>query len=472
MSEKLWQGRFEQPTDKMVEEYTASIHFDSRLYRYDIEGSIAHCRMLADCGIISHEEASQIIQGLGEILREIERGELTLESSQEDIHMAVEQRLMQKIGEVGGKLHTARSRNDQIALDTRLYMRDVLLQCRRLLLEVMAALTDLAEKNLHVILPGFTHLQHAQPVLLAHHLMAYCEMFSRDEERMAQCYARTNVLPLGSAALAGTTFPIDMERTARYLGFPRVVRNSMDAVSDRDYLIEFCAAAALTMMHVSRLSEELVLWTTPEFDFVEISDAFCTGSSIMPQKKNPDVPELMRGKTGRVYGNLMALLTLTKGLPLTYNRDLQEDKEPVFDTADTLLATLAVLNKMLPALRFHEEKMAEAAARSFALATDVADYLVLKGVPFRKAHHVVGQLVSYCIREGKDLSECTLEEFRKFHKSLEEDIFELLDIRAAVDRRRSLGGTSTERVREALESMRAEIAVRTKAVERDVPAVP
>ncbi|SMC20127.1 argininosuccinate lyase [Desulfacinum hydrothermale DSM 13146] len=471
MSEKLWQGRFDQPTDKMVEEYTASIHFDSRLYRYDIEGSIAHCRMLADCGIISHDEASQIVQALGEIRRETERGELNLDPSQEDIHMAVEQRLMQKIGEVGGKLHTARSRNDQIALDTRLYMRDVLLQCRRLLLDVITGLTDLAEKNLHVILPGFTHLQHAQPVLLAHHLLAYCEMFLRDEERMAQCFNRTNVMPLGSAALAGTTFPIDMERTARQLGFPRVIRNSMDAVSDRDYLIEFCAAGALAMMHISRLSEELVLWSSPEFDFVEISDAFCTGSSIMPQKKNPDVPELMRGKTGRIYGNLMALLTLTKGLPLTYNRDLQEDKEPAFDTADTLLSTLAVLNKMLPALQFHEEKMVQAAAQSFALATDVADYLVLKGVPFRKAHHVVGQLVSHCIREGKDLSDCTLDELKKFHKALEEDIFSILDIRSAVDRRRSLGGTSTERVREALEATRADVESRRRAADGDAPVI-
>lgn len=471
MSEKMWQGRFEQPTDSLVEEYTGSIHFDRRLYRYDIQGSIAHCRMLGECGIIPHEEAAQIIQGLGEILREIERGELPLDAAQEDIHMAVEQRLMQKIGEVGGKLHTARSRNDQVALDTRLYMRDVLLDCRRLLLQTVGILTEMAERHLHVIMPGYTHLQHAQPVLLSHHLMAYVEMFLRDEERMAQCYRRTNVLPLGSAALAGTTFPINMEMTARALGFPQVTRNSMDAVSDRDYLIEFCAASALVMMHVSRLAEELVLWSTTEFAFVDISDAFCTGSSIMPQKKNPDVPELMRGKTGRVYGNLMALLTLVKGLPLTYNRDLQEDKEPVFDTADTVRQTLAVLNKMLPELRFREDRMHAGAAQGYALATEVADYLVRKGVPFRKAHHVVGQLVQYCEKAGKEFTDCTVEELKKFHKALDADLFPALTLQSAVDRRTSTGGTSSQRVREAIGAVRDETVRRLDAVDADVPRI-
>lgn len=471
MSEKMWQGRFEQPTDSLVEDYTGSIHFDRRLYRYDIQGSIAHCRMLGECGIIPHEEAAQIIQALGEILREIERGELRLDATQEDIHMAVEQRLIQKIGEAGGKLHTARSRNDQVALDSRLYMRDVLLDCRRLLLQTVGILSDMAEKHIHVIMPGYTHLQHAQPVLLSHHLMAYAEMFLRDEERMAQCYQRTNVLPLGSAALAGTTFPINMEMTARALGFPRVTRNSMDAVSDRDYLIEFCAASALLMMHVSRLAEELVLWSTTEFAFVDISDAFCTGSSIMPQKKNPDVPELMRGKTARVYGNLMALLTLVKGLPLTYNRDLQEDKEPVFDTADTVCRTLAVLNKMLPEIRFREDRMSAVAGQGYALATEVADYLVRKGVPFRKAHHVVGQLVQYCIKAGKDFTECTVEELRKFHKALDGDLFPFLTLQSAVDRRTSLGGTSSQRVREAIGAVRHETMRRLETVDADAPRV-
>ncbi|MEJ5347863.1 MAG: argininosuccinate lyase [Desulfosoma sp.] len=469
MSEKMWQGRFEQPTDSLVEEYTASIHFDRRLYRYDIQGSMAHCRMLAECGIIAHEEASQIIQGLGEILREIERGELPLNAGQEDIHMAVEQRLMQKIGEVGGKLHTARSRNDQVALDTRLYMRDVVLECRRLLLETVSLLTELAEKNIDIIMPGYTHLQHAQPVLLSHHLMAYVEMFLRDEARLAQCYERINVLPLGSAALAGTTFPIDMERTARALGFSAITRNSMDAVSDRDYLIEFCAAAAILMMHVSRFAEELVLWSTSEFGFIEISDAFCTGSSIMPQKKNPDVPELMRGKSARVYGNLMALLTLTKSLPLTYNRDLQEDKEPAFDTADTVRQTLAVFNKMLPELKFHKERMEAAAAQGYALATEIADYLVRKGVPFRKAHHVVGQLVHHCERLGKDFTDCTVEELKKFHKALDADLFGLLTLQSAVERRLSLGGTSPQRVREAIGAVRVETTKRLERLHADAP---
>lgn len=469
MSEKMWQGRFEQPTDTLVEEYTGSIHFDRRLYRYDIQGSIAHCRMLAECGIIPHEEASQIVQGLGEILREIERGELSLDATQEDIHMAVEQRLMQKIGDVGGKLHTARSRNDQIALDTRLYMRDVLLECRRLLLEAVSLLSHLAEEHLHVIMPGYTHMQHAQPVLLAHHLMAYAEMFLRDEERMAQCYERTNVLPLGSAALAGTTFPIDMEITARALGFPKITRNSMDAVSDRDYLVEFCAASAILMMHVSRLAEELVLWATTEFGFVEIGDAFCTGSSIMPQKKNPDVPELMRGKTARVYGNLMTLLTLVKGLPLTYNRDLQEDKEPVFDTADTVRQTLTVLNKMLPEIRFREDRMRAGAAQGYALATEVADYLVRKGVPFRKAHHTVGQLVHYCEKLGKELTDFTVDELKKFHKALDADLFPALTLETAVERRTSKGGTSPQRVREAIAAVRAETQGRLERVDADTP---
>ena len=399
MAEKLWKGRFEQPTDKLVEEYTASIHFDSRLYRYDIEGSIAHCRMLAECGIISHQEASLIVQTLGEILRDIERGQVVLDSSREDIHMAIESELTARIGETGGKLHTARSRNDQVALDMRLFMRDALASIMSLVCEVQSTLVETAERHLEVIMPGFTHLQHAQPILFAHHVMAYYEMFSRDFARFRDCLNRTDVMPLGSAALAGTSYATDMEWTARQLGFSRVVANSMDAVSDRDYLIEFCSASAILMMHVSRLAEELIIWSSSEFAFIEISDAFCTGSSIMPQKKNPDVPELMRGKTGRVYGNLVALLTIAKGLPLAYNRDLQEDKEPVFDTLDTLTATLRLLNKMLPAITINRERMAHMAGHNFSLATDLADYLVRHGVPFRKAHHVVGQIVQYCIKD-------------------------------------------------------------------------
>lgn len=450
MAEKLWQGRFDQPTDKLVEDYTASIHFDSRLYRYDIEGSVAHCRMLAECGIISHEDASLIVEALGEILRDIEHGQVVLDASMEDIHMAIEKELTSRIGETGGKLHTARSRNDQIALDMRLYMRDVLSQCRFLLGDVQCALVKMAESHIDVVMPGFTHLQHAQPVLLAHHLMAYYEMFRRDSERMRDCLTRTDVMPLGSAALAGTTFPTDMEWTARYLNFSRPVANSIDAVSDRDYLIEFCSAASILMMHVSRMAEELILWSTTEFRFVEISDAFCTGSSIMPQKKNPDVPELMRGKSGRVFGNLVTLLTLTKGLPLAYNRDLQEDKEPVFDTADTVLSTLRLLSKLIPEITVNRARMESMAGQGFTLATELADYLVRKAVPFRKAHHVVGQVVHYCIRHSKELKDCTLDEFRSFHKAFDTDVFPYLEISSVIDQRTSIGGTATSRVKEAI----------------------
>lgn len=464
MGEKLWQGRFEQPMNKQVEEFTASIHFDKRLYRYDIEGSIAHCRMLAACKIISDEEASRIVAGLGEIGREIERGQIDFASAQEDIHMAIEQHLIQKIGEVGGKLHTGRSRNDQICLDMRLYLRDILGQCRNLLYELQKVLVSLAEQNLDVIMPGFTHLQHAQPVLLAHHLMAYYEMFGRDDERFEGCLRRTNVLPLGSAALAGTTLPINMEWTAKVLHFPRITTNSIDAVSDRDYLIEFNAAASMLMMHVSRMAEELILWSTSEFAFIEISDAFCSGSSIMPQKKNPDVPELMRGKTARVYGNLMALLTLTKALPLAYNRDLQEDKEPVFDTADTVLSTLRLLSRLLTEIRFRRERLLAMAVEGFTLATDLADYLVRRGLPFRKAHHVVGQLVQHCIHQGKKLAECSLEEFKSFHKAFDHDVFPFLELNSVIDRRTSLGGTASSRVREAIEGAWKDLRTKEQAL--------
>ena len=460
MAEKLWQGRFEQPTNKQVEEYTASVQFDSRLYRYDIEGSIAHCRMLGRCKIISHDDANLIVENLGEILREIERGKLEFESSQEDIHMAIEKRLLQRIGEVGGKLHTARSRNDQICLDMRLYVRDVISQCLVLIHELQKVLLKMAEQNLQVVMPGYTHLQHAQPVLLSHHLMAYFEMFSRDYQRFQGCLERTNVFPLGSAALAGTTYPIDMEWTASYLKFPRLTANSIDAVADRDYLVEFCSASAILMMHVSRMAEELILWSTTEFAFIEISDAFCTGSSIMPQKKNPDVPELMRGKTARTYGNLMSILSLVKALPLAYNRDLQEDKEPVFDTADTVVSTLRLLSKLLPAVTFHKERMENMASEGFTLATDLADYLVRRGIPFRKAHFIVGQVVQFCIQHNKQLHECTLEELKAFHKGFDLDVFPFLNVISAIDQRVSPGGTATSRVDEALARARKDLDTR------------
>lgn len=457
MTEKLWQGRFDQPTNKQVEDYTASIHFDSRLYRYDIEGSIAHCRMLAECGIISHEEALMIVEALGEILRDIERGRVTLDASLEDIHMAIEKELIARIGDVGGKLHTARSRNDQVALDMRLYMREAISQCRFLLRGLQRALLETAERHLGFIMPGFTHLQHAQPILLSHYLMAYFEMFRRDGERLRDCLGRTEIMPLGSAALAGTTYPTDMKWTAGYLGFPKVVANSIDAVSDRDYLIEFCSASAILMMHVSRMAEELIVWSTPEFDFIEISDAFCTGSSIMPQKKNPDVPELMRGKCSRVYGNLVALMTMMKGLPLAYNRDLQEDKEPVFDTVDTVVATLRLLARLLPEITFHRERMERMAGEGFTLATDLADYLVRRGLPFRMAHHVVGQVVNYCIRNQKELRDCTLDEFKSFSKAFDIDVFPYLETLTVIDQRTSIGGTATSRVKEAIENAWSEL---------------
>ncbi len=457
MALKPWQGRFERSTSQEVERYTESLSFDRRLYKYDIMGSVAHCRMLAECGIISHDDASEIVTALGEIQREIERGEFVFDPSDEDIHMAIERRLIQKVGDIGGKLHTARSRNDQVCLDMRLYLRDVIKSIRLNLLDLMQVLTDIAGKNVDVILPGFTHLQHAQPVSLGHHLMAYCEMFRRDEERFSDCLKRVNVLPLGSAALAGTTFPIDMEWTAKYLGFDRVTRNSMDAVSDRDFLVEFLGVSAITAMHISRFAEELVIWSSPEFGFIEISDAFCTGSSIMPQKKNPDVAELMRGKTGRIYGNLVSLLTVLKGLPLTYNRDLQEDKEAVFDTADTLLDTLRVLVLMLPEISFNSEKMKQALEDGWILATELADYLVLKGIPFRKAHHAVGQIVKYCIDSGKKLTDCSLEELKQFSKCFDEDVFEVLSFDKAIERRKSMGGTAFSRVKEAIEEMRGYI---------------
>lgn len=447
---KAWQGRFEKLTLGEVEQYTESLSFDWRLYRYDIMGSVAHCRMLAECGIISHEEASQIVEALGEIQREIERGEFSFDPSYEDIHMAIEHRLIQKIGDVGGKLHTARSRNDQIALDMRLYLRDVIITVREELLTVIETLLRLAKDYFHVVMPGFTHLQHAQPVALSHHFMAYCEMFRRDEERFADCFKRLNVLPLGSAAMAGTSFPIDMTVTARLLKFDQITRNSMDSVSDRDYMLEFLSSGAITMMHVSRLGEELVLWSTTEFGFIELSDAFCTGSSIMPQKKNPDVAELMRGKTGRIYGNLVNLLTVMKALPLTYNRDLQEDKIPVFDTAEILVSTLRLLSMMLSEMNINDRRMEEMAKTGWILATELADYLVTKGVPFRKAHYVVGQIVKFCIEEGKDFADFTLDEFKKFHRSFDEGVFDILDVRKAIERRKSHGGTSWSRIKEVI----------------------
>ncbi len=439
---KPWGGRFSEPTDKRVEEFTSSLHFDKRLYRYDIEGSVAHCRMLANQGIIPLEDARTIIAGLKDILSDIEEERFVFSSDLEDIHMAIETSLIERIGQVGGKLHTARSRNDQISLDIRMYLRDEIAVILDLVAELQASLVGVAKREVDTILPGYTHLQKAQPVLLAHYLLAYWEMLERDSGRLVDCRKRMNVMPLGSAALAGTGFPIDREYVAELLDFPLVSRNSMDAVSDRDFVAEFIFDASLLMMHMSRFCEDLILWSGDEFGFVSISDAFTTGSSIMPQKKNPDVAELIRGKTGRVYGDLTAILTITKGLPMTYNRDLQEDKEPLFDAIDTVKASLAVFKDMVETLKFSRSRMLEAAGGGFSTATDLADYLVMKGVPFRESHGIVGRIVGYCIERKKGLSDLDMEEIRLFWAAADQEIYSCMGVENSVNSRNVIGGTA------------------------------
>jgi len=455
MSQKLWGGRFTQPTDKFVEDFTASIAFDQRLYRYDIQGSKAHAEMLGRQGIISVAEAQQIIAGLDGILAGIEAGTIEFSVALEDIHMNVEARLIERIGAVGGKLHTGRSRNDQVALDIRLYLRDEIDIILGYLAALEAALLKQAEENLDVIMPGYTHLQTAQPVLYSHHMLAYREMIARDRSRLSDLRVRFNVLPLGAGALAGTTFPIDREWVAGQLGFDGVTRNSLDSVSDRDFAIEFCSFAAILMMHLSRLSEELILWSSADFSFIELTDAFCTGSSIMPQKKNPDVPELVRGKTGRVYGNLVSLLTLMKSLPLAYNKDMQEDKEPLFDTIDTVKGSLKIFADMIAEMMVKADNMRVAAARGFSTATDVADYCVRKGLPFRQAHEVVGKTVRYCVETGKDIPELSLDEFRQFSELIDADIYDFVTLEASVNARQATGGTATTAVQRELERIKS-----------------
>ncbi len=452
MSTKAWGGRFGTATDKQVEAFTASIHFDQRLAPYDIAGSIAHARMLGKCRILTRKETAAIVTGLEEIGDEIAKGDFKIDPALEDIHMHVERRLIDKIGPVGGKLHTARSRNDQVALDLRLFLRDAIGEIRSGIRDLQAALLTQAEAHVDTILPGYTHLQRAQPILLAHHLLAYFEMYQRDRDRFADCLGRVNLLPLGAGALAGTPFPIDRAYVARLLHFSTVLANSEDAVADRDFAVEFLAACAIFAMHVSRLAEELVLWATAEFGYIELPDAFATGSSIMPQKKNPDVAELARGKTGRVYGALMSLLTTLKGLPLTYNRDLQEDKEPVFDAADTVRGLLAVLTPMLRAVTYRHDRMRAAVADGFLNATDLADYLVTKGIPFRAAHEVVGRIVRRCVATGRRLEELPLAALRRFSPAFQADVARYLRIEACVERRRSFGGTSPTRVAQALKA--------------------
>jgi len=453
--DKLWGGRFAQPTNKFVEEFTASIDFDKRLYHQDIRGSMAHARMLGKQGIIPMADVEAIEHGLNEILQQIEAGHFDFSVALEDIHMNIEARLSAKIGEAGKRLHTGRSRNDQVALDIRLYLRDEIVEISAYLDLLIDALVRQAESNLDVIMPGYTHLQTAQPILFAHHMLAYVEMCKRDKGRMEDCLKRANVLPLGAGALAGTTFPIDREYVAELLDFPAVTRNSLDSVSDRDFALEFIAAASILMMHLSRFSEELIIWSTSEFRFIDLSDGFCTGSSIMPQKKNPDVPELVRGKTGRVYGNLMALLTVMKSLPLAYNKDMQEDKEPLFDTIDTVKGSLKIFADMISEMKVNAATMRTAAAKGFSTATDVADYLVRKGMPFRDAHEVVGKAVAYCLSHGKDLPELTMDEWRGFSAMIEADIYDSITLEASVNARRATGGTALEGVRREIARIRA-----------------
>ena len=443
---KLWSGRFEDDTDKLVEEFNASIGFDYQLAKYDIEGSIAHAKMLAHCDIIEQEDKDKIVAGLQEILAEVEAGDFDFSVELEDIHMNIEHKLTERIGAVGGKLHTARSRNDQVALDVRLYLRDQIEQVKGLLEQLQQVLLNLAEENIDIIMPGYTHLQRAQPIRLAHHLVAYQQKLKRDYQRLEDCYQRVNILPLGSGALAGTKFDIDREFVAQELGFAGVSNNSLDAVSERDFVVEFLSAASTIMMHLSRFSEELIIWSSSEFDFIEISDAFCTGSSIMPQKKNPDIPELIRGKTGRVYGHLMQLLTTMKGLPLAYNKDMQEDKEGLFDTVDTVEKSLELMARMLENTEFKGANMKEATTKGYVNATDVADYLVDKGIPFREAHEIVGRLVLYCEEEDKKLSELSFNEWQEFSEAIDDDIYDVITIENCVDARNTVGGPAKEEV--------------------------
>ena len=451
---KLWGGRFVTHTVESVENFTASIAVDARLYRHDIMGSIAHAKMLARQRIISSIEARKIVHGLQAIEREIDNGKFAFSNADEDIHMNIERRLTERIGSAGGKLHTARSRNDQVALDMRLFLRDEV----KLILDALATLRQelvkTAQKHLDVIMPGYTHLQRAQPVLFAHHLLAYVEMFLRDSERFADGLERINVLPLGSGALAGTTFPIDRRYVAKLLGFRRISKNSIDAVSDRDFLLEFLAAASILFVHLSRLADELVLWSSQEFGFIELPEGYCTGSSMMPQKKNPDVPELIRGKTGRVFGHLHALLTIMKGLPLAYNRDLQEDKLPLFDTVDTVKASVKMMSEIVAGMKVGRERMQRAVEDGFMNATDVADYLAERGVPFRDAHEITGRIVQFCLTNHKRIDDLTLDEFKRFSAKFDKSIYDYLQVEAVVARRSALGGTARQNVRRRLKELR------------------
>ena len=446
----LWGGRFNEPTDEFVKIFGASVSFDQALALYDIEGSIAHATMLSEVDVLTTSDLKEILNGLKQIKSEITSGKFNWSTDLEDVHMNIESRLTEICGEPGKKLHTGRSRNDQVATDIRLYLRDHVLLIGQELDKLLNALLDLAEQEVNTIMPGFTHLQAAQPITFGHHLLAYFEMFKRDRERLQESFKRINTMPLGSAALAGTSYPINRERTAELLGFERISQNSLDAVSDRDFAIEFASNASLIMMHLSRFSEELILWSSAQFDFISLPDSFCTGSSIMPQKKNPDVPELVRGKTGRVTGNLISLLTLMKGQPLAYNKDNQEDKEPLFDSVETIYSCLRIFADMVPNIHANRENMLHSAIKGYTTATDLADYLVKKGLPFRNAHDVVGKAVAYGINSDKDLSEFSLEELQEFNFDIDSDVFDAISLEGSINSRNHLGGTSPKQILNAI----------------------
>ena len=449
--ENLWGGRFKKEINKEMKEFTSSISFDQKLVVYDIIGSVAHAKMLGKCNIILPEESQKIVNALEVILKDVQKNGWSISEEAEDIHTWVENKLKEKIGDIAGKLHTARSRNDQVALDERLYLKEEVQNIEELLIDLQISLLLIAENNIDVIMPGYTHLQHAQPILFSHHLLAYFYKFNRDKGRMKDLFNRMDVLPLGSAALAGTSFPIDREYVAKQLDFSMVSENSLDAVSDRDFILEFLSASAILMMHLSRLSEEIILWSTKEFSFIELDDSFCTGSSIMPQKKNPDAAELIRGKTGRIYGNMINLFTAMKALPLAYNHDMQEDKEPLFDTVGTIKKSLFLMSQMIKTLKVYKKKMFASLQGDFSTATELADYLVRKGLSFREAHKIVGEIVLYCIKNKKNLNQLKLQEFKLFHGIFNDKVIKLSDSIATANAKTSYGGTSLDNVRDSIQ---------------------
>jgi len=459
---KLWSGRFTKETNQLVDQLTASISFDQKLMKEDIEGSLAHVTMLGECGILTEEEVSTIKDGLKRIERKINEGQLEYRVENEDIHMNIETFLHEEIGTLAGKLHTARSRNDQVATDMHLYLKKHTIDIISLLEDLQSAIVEQADQHIETILPGYTHLQRAQPISFAHHLMAYFWMFQRDKERLMDSLERIDISPLGAGALAGTTFPIDRKRTAELLGFKDVYPNSLDAVSDRDFILEFFSIASILMMHISRLSEELIIWSSQEFQFIELDDSFCTGSSIMPQKKNPDVPELLRAKTGRVYGNLIGLLTVLKGLPLAYNKDMQEDKEGMFDTVETVEGALKLLAPMMETMKVNVENMKRATKQDYSNATDLADYLVNKGLPFRQAHEITGNVVLYAIQQGKYLIDLSLNEYKQFSSFFEDDLYDILAPERVVHARNSFGGTSPEQVKQQIQTAKTKVPGTTR----------